>query len=350
MLQDTMTQNNKDFEFDAATIIGRWQLWHLGHASLMQEALRLAPLVIVVIGSSFKARDPRNPFTATERTQMILATLSEAERKRVLFLPVRDYYDDDKWNDAVRKGVQALTRRVDRIALVGFKKDHTSYYLDGFPGWQLRQVEPQHDIDATALRRVFFETPDPQAADDVMGNYVHTGALAYLRAWSKLPAYERCAKEHAAVTQYRKDWSADWYLTADPVVRVCDHILMVRRGGVIGQGLWALPGGFVDKGERMLPAALRELKEETGLAPLASTMRAALRGSAVFDHPLRSPRGRLVTHAFYFALGYSNLPEVHGADDAQEARWIPIAELGNMEDQIFEDHYAIITHFVGEPH
>ena len=65
------------------------------------------------------------------------------------------------------------------------------------------------------------------------------------------------------------------------------------------------------------------------------------------DHPLRSPRARIVTRAFYFDLGPIPLPEVLGADDAQQARWVPISELPALEDQLFEDHGCILDHFVG---
>jgi bifunctional NMN adenylyltransferase/nudix hydrolase len=125
------------------------------------------------------------------------------------------------------------------------------------------------------------------------------------------------------------------------------HVLLVRRGGEVGYGLWALPGGFVDKNERFYNAAVRELAEETGFSTLPSTLRHAFKGSQVFDHPLRSPRGRLITQAFYFDLGNIRLPEVKGADDAQEAKWVPVAELPGLEEQLFEDHAVILDRFVG---
>jgi bifunctional NMN adenylyltransferase/nudix hydrolase len=334
---------------DTALIIGRWQIFHKGHQTLLRAALDAAPEVIVVIGSAFRSRNPTNPFTWQERQQMILSTLSKEEQARVRFLPVRDYYDDARWNVAVRDGVKELTKDNPSrdIMLVGFKKDHSSYYLDNFYGWAWKEVTSEIDISATSLRNVYFESLDPDARLEVMRPFVSAEVLAYLQAWARLPVFEERVTEHVAVAAYRKRWTAPFHLTADSVVEAKGHVLLVRRGGDIGHGLWALPGGFVEPGERMYTAALRELAEETGLKLLDSTMHAAFQRSVVFDHPGRSPRGRIITHAHHFNLGHLTPPEVKGADDAMEARWIPIADLPSIEELLFDDHAVILERFFG---
>ena len=122
-------------------------------------------------------------------------------------------------------------------------------------------------------------------------------------------------------------------------------VLLIRRGGHPGKGLWALPGGFVEQGERLLAGAMRELHEETSIAMLDSSLAAALVAVQVFDHPDRSQRGRTITHVHHFDLRSDFLPEVQAADDAALARWVPFAELAAMELAFFEDHFNILDHF-----
>ena len=120
----------------------------------------------------------------------------------------------------------------------------------------------------------------------------------------------------------------------------------------IGHGLWAfirtyfLRAGFLDGRERVLQGAIRELREETGFALLDATLEEALVGTAVFDHPDRSSRGRTITHAHFFDLKNARPPQVAGADDAAEACWVPIAALAAMEGELFEDHFNILNHFL----
>jgi bifunctional NMN adenylyltransferase/nudix hydrolase len=103
----------------------------------------------------------------------------------------------------------------------------------------------------------------------------------------------------------------------------------------------------LDGSERLLDAAIRELREETLVTTTDAELRAALQGVAVFDHPQRSQRGRTITHAHHFALDpKSALPSVEGADDAQAARWVELSELPSMTRELFEDHFQIIDHFL----
>jgi bifunctional NMN adenylyltransferase/nudix hydrolase len=333
-------------KFDAAVLIGRFQPFHNGHAALLARALETAPRVIVVLGSSFRARNAKNPFNWEERAAMIGCTLDETQRARVTFLPMRDRYDDVRWAAGVVDLVRGQLGRQARVALIGHLKDASSQYLNRFPDWEFVGMPHQGEIDASSLRRIWFEGEDDDVVRALLAPLVPAQVLQYLRGWAALPHFANLRGEHIAIEESRKVWGSGPFITVDAVVRAADQILLVKRGRAPGKGLWALPGGFLDGRERVLQGAIRELREETGFGLLDTTLEEALSGVAVFDHPDRSSRGRTITHAHYFDLKHAAPPPVEGADDAAEARWFPIAELPAMEGELFEDHFNILDHFL----
>ena len=347
--------------FDATVYIGRFQPFHLGHAALLREALARAPVCIVVLGSAFQARTPKNPFTWQERAEMVRLAVPEADRSRLRFVPLRDYYDEARWAVAVRESVAASLSqdlpargsRTHRVGLVGHFKDATSDYLRGFPDWALLSIERRHAIDATSLRDAFFAVAgeDVEATLAALVNQAPASTLAFLRAWAQLPLCAELAEEWRMLRRYQRAWAGAPYppvfVTVDTVLRCDGQVLLVQRGQAPGKGLLAVPGGFIEQRETAYQSALRELQEETHLSLLADTMRHSLKSVAVFDHPDRSQRGRTITHAHYFDLGERELPEVKAGDDAARAMWVPIAELASMEDRFLDDHFHMLDHFLG---
>ncbi|MDR3086835.1 MAG: bifunctional nicotinamide-nucleotide adenylyltransferase/Nudix hydroxylase [Azoarcus sp.] len=349
--------------FDAAVLIGRFQPFHKGHAALLKQALEIADRALIVLGSAYRSRNAKNPFTWEERAAMIAATLDEGndgDARRVVFIPVRDYYDDGRWSAAVAREVRKTLEKTGiahphpRIALTGFHKDDSSYYLKLFPQWSFIASAQQGDIDATAIRQIYFgestETTEATEteSESALQNLVPPAVARILTDWAAQPAFAAMREEHRAIEAYKKKWGAGPFVTLDAVVTMAEprHVLLVRRGNTPGKGLWAIPGGFLEGRERLLQGAIRELKEETGLGIADATLTEALREVAVFDHPDRSQRGRIITHAHWFDLSRTSLPPVAGADDAAEARWFPVAALPGMEAELFGDHFAILNRFL----
>jgi 8-oxo-dGTP diphosphatase len=118
-------------------------------------------------------------------------------------------------------------------------------------------------------------------------------------------------------------------LTADMLVVAGDPggergVLMIRRRGDPFRGMLALPGGFVDVGETVEQAALRELEEETGVAVEAADLRLA----GVYSQPGRDPRGWTVSVLFRTDAG--ERPAARHGDDAAAVEWVSVGEaLGN---------------------
>ena len=101
------------------------------------------------------------------------------------------------------------------------------------------------------------------------------------------------------------------------------QVLLVRRAIPPFQGKWAIPGGFVKEEESLEEAALRELREETGVKDVY------LEQLYTFGEPKRDPRGRVVTVA-YFALIASDRATLQAGTDAAEARWHPMDSLPSL--------------------
>jgi bifunctional NMN adenylyltransferase/nudix hydrolase len=289
---------------------------------------------------------------------MIRQALPEADRHRVRFLPVRDYYDEARWVRAVRAGVAAMTVTADAqpqpsVALVGHFKDATSGYLRGFPGWSLMPVERLADGDGTHIRDALFAS-DLQHIDAALAalvDQIPPSTLAFLRAWVELPFFDALVTEWQMLRAYKEAWRsapyAPVFVTVDSIVRCTGRVLLIQRGRAPGRGLYGVPGGFIEERETAYQSALRELAEETHLKLLDATMQQHLTATAVFDHPDRSLRGRTITHAHFFDLGERELPPVQADDDAQAVEWMPIERLAAMEDKFFDDHFHMLDHFLG---
>jgi 8-oxo-dGTP diphosphatase len=91
------------------------------------------------------------------------------------------------------------------------------------------------------------------------------------------------------------------------------YVLLIRRGNEPFKGSYALPGGFVDVGERVEDSCRRELSEETGLHV------GELRLVGVYSDPGRDPRGHTCSVAYLAQVGRA---EVTAGDDAAAAEWV----------------------------
>jgi 8-oxo-dGTP diphosphatase len=125
------------------------------------------------------------------------------------------------------------------------------------------------------------------------------------------------------------------HLSADIIIELLDHpsrpiVLIERKNPPHG---WAIPGGFVDIGERIETGARREALEETGLA----VKLIALLG--LYSNPNRDPRFHTAT-AVYVA-------EAHGspvaADDAKDFR---VVSVDNLPENLAFDHSLVLSDYL----
>jgi 8-oxo-dGTP diphosphatase len=98
------------------------------------------------------------------------------------------------------------------------------------------------------------------------------------------------------------------------------RLLMVRRANEPSKGMWTVPGGRVEPGEYLTAAAAREVREETGVAIDVGELLGVLEVIGDEHH--------FVIHD-YIATVIGD-PEAVAADDAEEVRWVPLAEVASL--------------------
>lgn len=334
-------------KFDFCVFIGRFSPFHNAHKAIIDEALKIAERVIVVIGSAASARNTRNPWSADERKQMIWSSFGDQDRDKIIFLPMRDYlYNDYVWITALQEKVNSLTNYSQSVALIGFESDETSFYLKLFPQYKYISFNTEYNFHATKIRDLYF------SRDASYKKFVPNEVSEFLTSFEKAKEFADLKSEKDYIDAYKEQWRGapfpPIFTTVDAVVIKSGHILLVRRKFNPGKGLFALPGGFLNKNERIQDSTLRELKEETGIKINVPDLRKSIKETRVFDDPQRSSRGRTITHASLFDLGVGDLPSVKGGDDADKAFWLPVSELHSLEDNFFEDHYHIIRYFISK--
>ena len=101
------------------------------------------------------------------------------------------------------------------------------------------------------------------------------------------------------------------------LIRRGEEYLLIKRAAEPDRGLWSVPGGMVELGEKTSEAAVREAEEETGLVV------EILEDLGVVDKIVLDDGGRVKYHFViidYLAEPVSGV--MHNHDDALDARWV----------------------------
>lgn len=119
--------------------------------------------------------------------------------------------------------------------------------------------------------------------------------------------------------------------TVDIIIRIGAGVVLIKRQNPpFG---WALPGGFVDYGESLETAALREAREETGLDVHD------LRQFRAYSDPGRDPRQHTISMVFSACAKTAPI----AGDDAAEARVFP---LDKLPESLCFDHGKILADYI----
>ena len=338
-------------KLDAIVYIGRFQPFTNAHYRIVKQAVSKAKKLIIVIGSAKRSRSFRNPFTAEERQDMISSIKDLKKAKIEYILQPNSNYNFNWWIKDVQEQVSNRTNPGDKIGIIGYKKDSSSYYLNYFPQWEFIELPELEDgLSATSVRNLYF-----MDATAVIPNLaVPKDVNKWLEDWKNTnkTIFETIKDEKKFITNYKKQWDKAPFppilVTTDAMVLCKGHILLIKRKCNPGKNLYAMPGGFLNPNEYLKECAIRELKEETKIDIEKGILRNSVELVKVYDDPYREARGRGITHCFLFNLRLKELPKVIGSDDAYGAQWIPLGDLDKMQDQFFGDHYQIIKNMLGQ--
>jgi 8-oxo-dGTP diphosphatase len=135
----------------------------------------------------------------------------------------------------------------------------------------------------------------------------------------------KCPSCGTAVQTFRNPFP-----TVDVIIRVGDRIVLIERKNPPSG--WALPGGCVDYGECLEAAAIREVREETGLEVTH------LRQFGAYSDPDRDPR----QHNISFVFTAEGAGDLQGADDATQAA---LFALDDLPSPLCFDHGKILEDY-----
>lgn len=358
-------------QYKNAVYIGRFQPIHLAHLETIKKALEIADNLILFVGSDNRVCNIKNPFTTQERVDIIKNAIREyfgeplkeswsdkpspSILDKIVILSCRDYlYNNYNWASEIASRVISIASSTDKetgdgkdTVLIGCMKDDTSYYLKMFPQWAFEKIPYLYELDATHIRNQVYE----KSTVGVYSKYLMPSTMA---------SVEHKLKEFVEEYQYYKKYKEahsfrDETISYQPIHNTTDClviksgcILLIKRKFHPGINQYALPGGFLNANESIKECAVRELKEETRIKVPYDELMSSISSYKYFDHPQRSLRGRVITHAFVIDLGYGALPSVKEGSDAKGAEWIPISDVMKMEDMLFSDHYDIIVNLISK--
>jgi bifunctional NMN adenylyltransferase/nudix hydrolase len=335
-------------KYHTLVLIGRFQPFHSAHLEIVKRATALCEQLIIITGSAKQPRTYKNPFTSAERRGMIKSATGGLSIHIHVEENVDTIYNDQAWAVRIQGIVSKYAVLGTKTGIIGHKKDDSSFYLDMFPQWGYENVELIEFLSAVDIRDLYFKR---DVNMKFIKGVVPETVFEFLDEFRTRPEYEQIIREREFVATYKKQYASLPYppifSTADAVVIQSGHVLMIRRRAEPGKGLWALPGGYVNAAtdKSVEDAAIRELREETQIKVPAPVLRGSIVRSKVFDAVDRSPRGRIITHCFVIQLPDGELPRVKGSDDAEKARWVPIAEV--KSEECFEDHFEILSWAIG---
>ncbi|MBI1969100.1 nicotinamide-nucleotide adenylyltransferase [Candidatus Woesearchaeota archaeon] len=130
--------------------LGRFQPFHLGHLEVIKQALKMVDELVIVIGSAQYSHTFENPFTDSEREEMIENSLKALNLTHYMVVPVEDIDDDSKYVKHVEKYVPA-------IHLVFAATNKLTEKLFSARGYKIWTCDRYKGIESKKIREMMLE-------------------------------------------------------------------------------------------------------------------------------------------------------------------------------------------------
>ena len=162
--------------YDFLIFIGRFQPFHNGHKYIIKKGLEISNNLIVFCGSANKSRTLKNPFTFLERKKFITDSFSNKINSRLYLESLDDFDNDRYWLEHINQIVKRIAQNKS-VALIGYTKDESSYYLKLFNNMKYIEISKIYDIDATNIRKIIFSFEDARKIKTNIKSFVPNSVL-----------------------------------------------------------------------------------------------------------------------------------------------------------------------------
>lgn len=327
-------------------VIGRFQPLHNGHVALIRTSMENCEKTLILVGSPNKSLDHKNILTIAQRIELLWEVLGSPEDNPGLMIKeLPDHPQNSVWIADIIGRIHGITDDCppNEVTIYTSEKDKVFYesnfiYSVVYLG--------SNGLSATKIREYLYDKADPKGLFDsvpketqaLMVDIVDTDLFKDLRQ-----EYISCTAGLARATLA--------HAFNNPIEPVChaavlhkNKLLLVKRRSVRGNGQWAIPGGFLEKGESTKDGALRELFEETGVSLEG---RNAAQLAVCVEENLDDLSVRTLGINYLFVVAEEEKIDVFiDESEVSEYKWVPMGDILEEKEILFYNHNVVFQRLV----
>lgn len=326
-------------------IIGRFQPMHNGHKALIKKSMETCEKTLVLVGSPNKPTSYKNPLTIEERLSIVTDVSSEFAGD-ILIKELPDHPQDGVWMaDIISRIVDVTDDCPPHEVIIYTAEKDKDFYESHF----IYPVVPlaSEDLSATDVRELYYDTNVPLV---LLKDMIPQETMILLAAIEDTDRYTDLRKEYYSCKAGLATATLA-HAFNNPIEPVChaavihkNKLLLVKRKSLRGNGQWAIPGGFLEKGESTKDGALRELFEETGVSLEG---RNAAQIACTVEENLDDLSVRTLGINYLFVVAEEESIDVFLDDnECSDYKWVPMGDILEEKEILFYNHNVVFQRLV----